>query len=118
MTARWFALELNEHNSPWITCRGEPYQVIASLELLATLYGIIAFWPEGAGQDGKAVFTASGITDSRGNMYVVSKLMTTTFPLCAVLLELAEQLEARQSWLRLEWAPRQQKRGGRCSDKR
>ena len=99
---------VTEQNSPWITCRGEPYQVIDSLELLATLYGAMAFWPEGAGKEGKAIFTASSIADHRGNMYVVSKLMTTKFPLCAVLLELAEQLEARHSWLKLEWAPRQQ----------
>ena len=54
------------------------------------------------------MFTAWSIIDNRGNVYVVAKLMTAKCPLCAILLELAGQLEARQSWLKLEWPPRQQ----------
>ena len=34
--------------------------------------------------------------------------MSTKFSLCARLLELSEQLEARGSWLKLAWAPRDQ----------
>ena len=34
--------------------------------------------------------------------------MSTKFPLCAILLELSEQLDARGSWLRLAWSPRDQ----------
>ena len=46
--------------------------------------------------------------DNRGNAYVVSKLMSTKFPLCAILLELLEQLDARGSWFKLALAPRDQ----------
>ena len=39
---------------------------------------------------------------------MVARLMTTCFPLNAILMELSEQLDLRQSWLALNWAPRQQ----------
>ena len=44
--ARWFAIKLNIENTPWLHCRGEPFKVVASLELLATLYAVLAFLPE------------------------------------------------------------------------
>ena len=34
--------------------------------------------------------------------------MSTKPPLSAVVMELSEQLEARGSWLKLAWVPRQQ----------
>ena len=52
--------------------------------------------------------TGSALTDNRGNSYVVSRMMTTKFPLCAVLMELTEQLELRGSWLQVSWTPRDQ----------
>ena len=54
------------------------------------------------------VLGGSGVTDNIGDSYVVARLMTTKFPLAAVLMELVEQLAARESWLRLAWVPRQQ----------
>ena len=39
---------------------------------------------------------------------MAARLMTTKFPLAPVLMELVEQLEARDSWLRVAWVPRQQ----------
>ena len=72
------------------------------------MFGVLAFWPEGPGVDGRAVLGGTGITDNKGNGYVIARLMTTKFPLCVVLMELVEQLEARGSWLKLSWVPRQQ----------
>ena len=37
---------------------------------------------------------------------MVAKGASATFPLCAVAMEMAEQLEARQARLSLAWAPR------------
>ena len=87
---------------------GKPFRVVAALEMLASLFGVLAFWPEGPGLDGAAVLGGTGITDNRGNSYIIARMMTTKFPLCAVLMELTEQLSARDRWLRLAWAPRQQ----------
>ena len=38
----------------------------------------------------------------------MSRLMTTSFPLNVILMELSEQFHERGSWLSVEWAPRQQ----------
>ena len=106
--ARWFAVELTDANAPWIGCKGETFRVVAAFELLATTFGILAVWPEGPGADGRAILGGAGITDNEGNGYVIARLMTTKPPLCAVLMELVEHLEARGSWLKLSWVPRQQ----------
>ena len=78
------------------------------MELLATLYAVRAFMPAGGGVDGTAVIAGTATTDNKGNTYVVSRLMTTSFPLNVILMELSEQLHERGSWLSVDWAPRQQ----------
>ena len=50
--ARWFSVRLNAQNTPWLHCRGEPFRVIAALELLATLYAVRAFMPRGVTSTG------------------------------------------------------------------
>ena len=45
-------------------------------------------------------------TDNRGNGYVINKLMTTRFPLCTVIMELAAQAERRGVRMEAEWTPR------------
>ena len=52
--------------------------------------------------------TVSGITDNRGNSFVLSRLMTTKFPLVVILAELAMQLRQQSMDLSLDWAPRDQ----------
>ena len=49
-----------------------------------------------------------GLTDNLGNTYVLSKLMSSKFPLIVILAELAAQLRSRGMGLRLGWAPRDQ----------
>ncbi len=76
-----------------------------SLELLATLCCLIAcdLKDHTSGQ----ISCAAG-TDNLGNRYVVSKLMTTKFPLVAVLMEVAATLQAKGAHLVLGWLPRWQ----------
>ena len=50
----------------------------------------------------------SGTTDNLGNKSVVARLMTTKFPLVAVLMELTAQLLQQGQMLELNWAPRLQ----------
>ena len=50
----------------------------------------------------------SGWTDNQGNSFVVDKLMTTTFPLFIILMELSAQLRIRNLGLDLRWIPREQ----------
>ena len=106
-TARWFSETLTRFNAPWVFESGEPFRVIAALELLATLCCVVAFPPEV--EDARAgSLTISGTTDNLGNKAVVSRLMTTKYPLVAVLMELAAQLLQRGQMLNLNWAPRLQ----------
>jgi len=105
--ARWYALKLNKTNAPWAFSKGEPFRTIASLELFATLLSVVAFadrWGDTAG----GVIRITGATDNGGTPHVLSRLMTSKFPLVVILAELAEQLRARDLELSLLWTPREQ----------
>jgi hypothetical protein len=105
--ARWYGVTLTKANAPWAFARGEPFRLIASLELFATLMSVIAFadrWPRSA----KGRVQLTGITDNAGNTFTVSKMMTSKFPLVVILAELAMQLQARDMDLDLTWTPRDQ----------
>jgi len=105
--ARWFSVELTKATAPWAFSRGEPYRTIAALELYGTLLCILAFadgWPCSA----VGRVRLAGTTDNLGNSYILSRLMSTKFPMLPVLGELAVQLMERRLSLELEWAPRLQ----------
>ena len=51
--------------------------------------------------------SCTGATDNQGNSFVVSKFMSTKFPLTLLLMELAEQLRSRGLELHLTWLPRE-----------
>ena len=103
----WFAVELNESIAPWAYARGEPYRVISALELLASTIALMVFGPATClPSPCTAAVSVTGETDSQVATNVVARGATTSFPLCAVAMELASQLEARSATLSLEWAPR------------
>ena len=104
--ARWFAIRLTRETHPWVWEDGEPFRHIAGLELLATLHCVEAFG-DGCGE-GRPMLTLSGTTDNKGNSHVVSRLLTTTFPLSAVLMQLSHTLFRKGRALHLQWAPRDQ----------
>ena len=47
-----------------------------------------------------------GSTDNIGNSYIVRKFMTTKFPGCCVLMQLADILQERKKKLSLRWLSR------------
>ena len=105
--ARWFSVALNKANAPWAFSKGEPYRSIAALELFGTLLCILAFsggWPSSS----KGRVVLAGSTDNQGNSWLLSRLMTSKFPLLVVLGELAVQLRSRNLHLDLDWVPRDQ----------
>ena len=105
--ARWFACRLTKQSAPWAFARGEPFRVVASLELLAVLVGVIAF--DVQADDAVAGHTRiTAYTDNQGNGYLLDRMMTTKLPLGIFLVELAAQLEKRRTELSLEWVPREQ----------
>ena len=73
---RWFAERLSRHNASWAFTAGEAYRAIATLELLATLAGVVCFGVP-SGKQLRARCSAG--TDNLGNTAVASKLLTTKF---------------------------------------
>ena len=97
--------DLDRKTAPWAFSKGEPFKVVAALELYATLLCVMAFgdaWSKAA----SGRITITGATDNRGNSQVLGRLMSSKFPLVVVLAELAAQLKKRCLRLDLQWVPR------------
>ena len=105
--ATWFSVTLTRSNAPWAFARGEPFRTIASLELLASLLGLMLLVPEAepAGESTGLLALSCG-TDNQGNGYLLDRMLTTKYPLAVVLMELAHQMRIRRLILRAHWLPR------------
>ena len=106
MRARWYALEVERSWAPWAFAKqNDPGRVIATLELLGTLLSIIYFgssWAEG----GAGIASITGSTDNQGNSFATAKMMSSKWPLTVLLIELSEQLRAKNMELQLLWRQR------------
>ena len=80
--------------------------MIAALEVIATIADVRLFGTC-ANHEGNLV-RLSRATDNKGNSHVVSKLLTTKFPLCVVLMQLTADLGERGFELDLRWTPREE----------
>ena len=84
------------------TERTNCFRFIATFELMATLACVYLVGnPE---QLQQVIFPGS--TYNIGNSFVLKKFMTTKFPLCCVLMQLAELLHSKGRKLSLVWLPR------------
>ena len=107
----WLSLTLTKENAPWAFVKGEPARAISTLELLATTVGLVLLSPKELSAPGVAGTVAmTGLTDSQVSSAVVTRGLTTSYPLCTVAMELAAQLEQRGAELFLDWVPRDQNR--------
>jgi len=108
--APWFAVELTRSNAPWAFARGDAFRVIASLELLGALVGIMVLMPirTAAPPEFRGEVPLSCGTDNRGNSFLLDKMLTTKYPLGLVLMELSHQMRRRSAILRATWLPRLQ----------
>ena len=85
----WFHVRLTKEEAPWAFAKGLPAGAISSLELLASLMGVVLLAP--ADRSGAGVVGITGLTDSQVSAAVVARGMSTTYPLCCVAMELAAQ---------------------------
>ena len=107
--ARWFQCVLSRTNAPWAYRRGEPFRVIAALELLGSLLSTLVFIGPKEKDGWLAGRVSAGLTtDNQGNRFVLNRMMTTKFPLLAFVCEFATVLEDRGCVLDLAWVPRDQ----------
>lgn len=103
---RWFSYRLTRENAAWAYSKeDEAYRVIAALELFATLLCVLSFVGDLKGINSARV-QFSGVTDNHGNEGLIHKHMSSKFPLFVVLLELTEQLNARDMLINLLWQSR------------
>ena len=105
--ARWFALELDKTNASWAFSKGEPFKTIAALELFASLLCVRHFVDDLPPRS-HSTMQLSGLTDNKGNSCIVTKLMSTKFPLFIILMELAHELDQKGITMGLSWIPRDQ----------
>jgi len=105
----WFFVSLNPVTVPWAYERdNQPFRVVASLEALAALVAVLLLVPAGEGGElQKGSLLLPLFTDNRGNTFALSRLMTTKYPLCLIVMELATVMEQRGLILDTAWAPRE-----------
>ena len=74
------------------------------------LLAVRAFFPNAQGTQRTKLVVITSYTDNRGNGALLNKLMSSKYPLSALLMEFGEQL--RRSGVRPEvrWAPREANR--------
>ena len=77
MNCPWFSERLARQNESWAFIAGEPFRAISSLEMLATLVGMVVFGTRGCEE---GIFYCSAATYNSGNAHVLSRLLTTKFP--------------------------------------
>ena len=100
-------MQLTRSNAPWAFTRdGQPYRVIAALEAFGVLLAVRTFSPL-IPRDSDTVLSIPGVTDNRGNAFVLNKLMSTKYPLCCIVMELAACMEESNLRIELEWTPRE-----------
>jgi len=104
----WFFVQLNDEVAPWAYEKErQPFRVVASLEALAVLVAIITLTGPAAGIHRKGAVLLPLMTDNRGNSFALTRLMSTKYPFCLLVMELAVALEERGLSLNAEWAPRE-----------
>ena len=99
-TARspWFSLEITSDMLPWVFAKGDkPALVIATLEALAVVVSFRAFYGRRVPDKRTRVTVAPTWTDNRGNGAALNKLMSTKYPVSAVLVELASYMKEQSS---------------------
>ena len=102
-----FSVEIRREDWPWINERDDkPALVISTLEASAILIASKLFYGS-TSADRKRVTVAPTWTDNRGNGALLNKLMTTKFPGCALLMELASFMKRRSMKVVVDWTPRE-----------
>ena len=70
--ARWFTLELYRKTAAWAYFKGDPFRVIATLELIGVLVAVCVFLRDGGWKDRIGRTGVTGLTDNKGNMHLVT----------------------------------------------
>ena len=103
----WHSLEIDKEHFPWVYEKDDrPALVIASLEALAILLALKAFYGETPTQHRSTVQVLPTWTDNRGNGSILNKLMCTRFQVSAILMELSVHMKSMGQKTAVNWTPR------------
>ncbi len=102
----WFSFTLDKECAPWAYSRGLPFRSIAALEAVGVLVALIAF-SKYLVADADVLYCMPAISDNKGNQYAISRLQSSRFPLCAVVMEIAARSEQLRVRLSVDWVPRE-----------
>jgi len=104
----WFFVRLDDQCAPWAYEKDrKPFRVVASLEALAVLVAVLTLTAPVAGCSRRGSVLLPLLTDNKGNSFALTRLMSTKYPLCLLVMELAVALEERSLALSADWAPRE-----------
>ena len=101
----WFSLEVEKSWASWAFAKSSPNKAIAALELLATLVAV-KIWVPSSERRQSTRMAIKGYTDNQSNEALIKRYMTTKFPSCLVLMEIAEELSSKRCDMRLTWIRR------------
>ena len=105
--SRWFSLQITKERWPWVYSKGDkPALIVATLEALAVLIALKAFHGNTPGESGTKVQVMPTWTDNRGNGAALNKLMSTRYPLNALLMEMSAYFKHMRIKALIEWTPR------------
>ena len=106
--SQWFSEEISPEDFPWVFKReGKASRIIATLEALAILLAVRSFFPLADPARRTRLVVIPSYTDNRGNGALLNKLMSSKFPLSALLMEFGEQLRYSGARPDVRWAPRE-----------
>ena len=88
-----------------LRCGGNPTRRIATLEALAIFIGVKLWRSEAELDQEHRVEVMPTLTDNRGNGFALRKLYSPRHPLCAVVMELSEEVRRRRILPAVRWLP-------------
>ena len=103
----WFSHEIKAEDKPWVFEKGDrPSLIIATLEAPAVLLSLELLQGEIPPTHRTKIMVTPAWTDNRGNGAALNKLMTTSCPASAVLMELAAHMKRMLLKIQIGWSPR------------
>ena len=107
----WFSLEVTPEVFPGFTpVETSRAFLISALEALAVLMALKLHYGTDPGKNVTSVTLVPTITDNRGNGSALNKLMSTSYPASALLMELSAFLKHCKLKALVEWTPRESNR--------
>ena len=111
----WFHVKLTPENAPWAFTKGagQTCRLIAALEALAALIALVVFGSKLTPQQKRPTLIMPMYTDNQSNGFAVNRLLTTCFPLCAIVMEMTVQKEDLNVRLDVNWTTTRKRTGFR-----